>query len=524
MSTLGTALKAQQVATAIQRSQPREGGDGPPEVGIYLRLSSDPGQDERGVTRQLNRGLADTSDLGWSPVIYVDNDLSATSGVRRDDYERLMADVDAGRLKAVWSWGQDRLCREPGQWEAFMKSAKANGVLFGDRAGVKNLSRASDRFATRNNANASAYEVENMKERQQESFDQMATDGLAFWTRRPFGYTRPIITTFERTPPQIVPEEAALIREAYDAVLNGRSLRSICKEWNDKGFRTPEREVSAESRERNPRMAGRNLWRPEVIRRLLLSPRNAGLRERVRTERINGKMRVVSREIAKDKDGNNAKTEWEAIVDENTWRGTVAFLTSRTRAPDAWSRKYLMSGLAICGNCNGRMTSGGRGRPGSPPCYLCHHCQKVSRGIERVDKYVTTLVVNYLADQEAIERKFAARVDVDKLQARLRELDGIESELGEAMAAGMKFAVIKPQQDAITAERAAIESELTVQPFRHRPLEKLLNADDVAAEFGAMDLDEQRAVVAALFTVVIKPGQPGGRAPFDPAYIEDIET
>lgn len=482
---------------------------------IYGRISSDPGHDERGVARQVKRGQRVCAQFGWDdPLILIDNDTSATSGVFRESYSRVLelVDADGGEFCAVWAWGQDRFCRDPGEWEVFMKIAKHRKILFGDRDGIRDLSKAGDRYAARSKGNAAAYEVENMKERQQEAFDQLVEDGLAFWSHRPFGYTMPVITKFDRTPPEIVENEAALIRQAYYDLLEGRALNAIAREWNQKGVRTPTRQVSAAALAKRKGAGGGNLWRGANLRALLLSPRNAGIRERVRTETVKGTARVVSREVFLD-----VQTEWKPIIERDIWEGVVAKLTSRkANHVNGYSRKYLMSGLALCGNCGEKVASGIR--PGQKPAYICRHCFKVKRSVERVDKFIDAMVINYLTDQD-IERKMSGGVDTAKLRARLIELDGAEAELGEALGAGMKFAIIKPQLDAIKAERAEIDATLQAQPHQLKPLEQLLKADDIAQAFGAMPLDRKRAVIALLFTVTILPGQPGGNAPFDPTYV-----
>jgi DNA invertase Pin-like site-specific DNA recombinase len=509
-----------------QRSWPVPGQ---PCAGIYLRISDDPGNDERGVTRQLKRGAAWAAQYGWHPVIYVDNDISATNGSIRPDYLRLSDDVENGRLKAAWSWGHDRIFRDNAEFEPYMAISKRTGTLFADRNGVKDLSKAGDRFNARNAVTAAAFEVENMKERQQEAFDQMVDDGLAFWSHRPFGYTMPKTESFVRTPPQIIPDEAAVIKAAYYDILNGRSMRSIAKEWNDKGFRTPARALSEKARAKYPGAAGGNLWTANNLRQLLLSPRNAGVRERARTETVNGKTRVVSREIMWD-----GKCEWEGIVPRSIYKGVVAQIRSRKRTANAFTGKYLLSGLAICGgdsngDCNTPLRVSTR-RTGER-AYICPTCFKVRRKVERLDEFVTGWLFNELHDAKAIERRMqSAAEEIAELKAEEFRLDGIRQELiamvrgglatTEEIRADLKSAT--DDRDAAKSEREALEARGLDLP---EVLRRLLEADDIAAEFhDNLTLEEQRTAVSALCTVKVKPGQPGGNAKFDPRYVDLIPT
>ncbi|MEI6404033.1 MAG: recombinase family protein, partial [Actinomycetota bacterium] len=72
------------------------------QAGIYTRISSDPDGTAQGVTRQLEDCRKLAAARGWTVVDeYVDNDVSAYSGKRRPEYERLMTDVTSGRIGAV---------------------------------------------------------------------------------------------------------------------------------------------------------------------------------------------------------------------------------------------------------------------------------------------------------------------------------------------------------------------------------------------------------------------------------------
>ncbi len=83
-------------------------------AGIYARISSDREGDNLAISRQL----ADCEQLaarrGWKVVErYVDSDISAYSGRRRPEYQRMLEDVDAGVVEAVVVYHADRLHRHP---------------------------------------------------------------------------------------------------------------------------------------------------------------------------------------------------------------------------------------------------------------------------------------------------------------------------------------------------------------------------------------------------------------------------
>src|SRR5436305_14744324 len=92
-----------------------------PHVGIYARISSDREGDQLVVGRQIEdcKGLA--AERGWIVAdLYVDDDISASSGKRRHEYERLLVDLRSGRIQGIVVWHLDRLHRQPRDLEAFI--------------------------------------------------------------------------------------------------------------------------------------------------------------------------------------------------------------------------------------------------------------------------------------------------------------------------------------------------------------------------------------------------------------------
>jgi site-specific DNA recombinase len=88
---------------------------------IYCRISRDRTGAGLGVERQEQdcRALAERLGLPVE-VVLVDNDLSAYSGKKRPDYERLLEGLRAGRYSAVIVWHPDRLHRSPAELERFI--------------------------------------------------------------------------------------------------------------------------------------------------------------------------------------------------------------------------------------------------------------------------------------------------------------------------------------------------------------------------------------------------------------------
>src|SRR5690606_20667489 len=75
---------------------------------IYVRISLDRHHEELGIERQIEECVAFCESRGWEVgEIFADNDLSATSGVVRPEFERLLI----SNPEVVVCWHADRFIR-----------------------------------------------------------------------------------------------------------------------------------------------------------------------------------------------------------------------------------------------------------------------------------------------------------------------------------------------------------------------------------------------------------------------------
>lgn len=96
---------------------------------IYAQISEDTEGLANGVKRQIADCRALAEDLGWNVYdIYTDNDISAYSGKRRPEYERLLSDMENGVVNCVLVYNLDRLTRQPREFERFHEAASKAGI------------------------------------------------------------------------------------------------------------------------------------------------------------------------------------------------------------------------------------------------------------------------------------------------------------------------------------------------------------------------------------------------------------
>jgi DNA invertase Pin-like site-specific DNA recombinase len=442
---------------------------------IYCRISRDREGAGLGVDRQREDCEQLAAQLGVEIVaVYSDNDLSAYSGKPRPGYKKLLDDLREGRADTVLAWHTDRLHRSPAELEEYIDVCEPRRVETRTvKAGVLDLTTATGRMIARQLGVQARYEVERMVERQRRKRDEMAQHGKYFGGRRPFGYETDGVT--------VIKSEAAAIREAADTVLAGGSLRSIAADWNERGILTS---------------TGGD-WEGPEVGGMLRRPRNAG--------------------IVKHRGKEAGTASWPAILDEPLWRSVCALLDDPDRRVTPGNeRKYLGSNLYVCGLCGDgttmRCSTGNKTKGGLHiASYACRRSKHVVRRVEPLDDYIRLLILDRVSREDAADL-LAERedpVDVRGAQRDMREARETLVELAEALGVGEMDmqewrAASKPAKERLKRAEDVLSSAVQANP-----VVGLVGVKDPEAAWNRLGLSRQRAVLAYLMTVTVRPARRG---------------
>ncbi|ATN94058.1 integrase [Mycobacterium phage Kumao] len=459
------------------------------KAAVYLRQSIDRTGEGLAVDRQREDCLKLCEDKGWEPVEYVDNDVSASTGKPRPAYKQMLADIRSGAVQAVVAWNLDRLHRRPIELEEFIELANKHKVALATVSGDTDLSTDSGRFYARMLGVVARHEMERKSARQKAAHRQRVKQGRPWWSGPPpFGYE----ADEGHENIRINKEEAKLIRKAYRDVLKGVAIHTIAKEWNAQGVKTRRG----------------NDWAGPTVRQFLANPRNAGLK-------------VYLGEVV-------GKAPWPAIIDEATYKSYMAYVKAPGRGPGKpLARKHLLSGIARCGRCGGRMGVGmtGRkyydenGKEHRVDTYACKICFKVSRDRRKTDEVVRAVMIKLLSQPDALA--LAARPELPNVQELLEEANTIRDRM-DNLAVEFADGGITASQMRIANERLQdrleeVERKL-VDVNSRRVLDGVIGVKDVAARWDSLPVERRRAIVETIATVTIQPTVRG--RPFDPSLIE----
>lgn len=426
------------------------------------------------VSRQRGPCEEKCAERGWTWTEYMDNDRSASSG-KRPEYQRMLTDIQEGKVGAVVVWDLDRLHRRPAELEEFIDMADKLSLALVTVTGEVDLATHNGRLYARIKGAVARAEMDQKSARQKAAHRQRAEAGKPWGTRRIFGYTEDM---------QPHPVEAEAVREAFDRFLAGESFGSIAASWNDAGLTT----------------SLGNRWRGPGVSQFMANPKLAGLIS------YNGEILRAG--------------EWPALVDEEDWRAVCAIRSNPgRRRPGAGGRKYLLSGIALCGKCADGTAVGSGHTAWKSVIYICRECHGIGRNQAAVDDHIIGLAVARLSRPDAKELLVDRdREGVGELSAKAAVLRGkLEAlEVEFADDDDMTASVYSKMVKRLTAQLAEVESRMA-DSQKARIFEGVIGADDVGAAFNAAGLDRQREMIAALMRVTIRPTRKG--AEFRP---EDI--
>jgi site-specific DNA recombinase len=448
---------------------------------IYTRVSLDRTGEALAVARQEEECRELAARLGFDVVaVYSDNDISATSGKVRPGFEAMLH----AQPEAIIAWHQDRLLRLTRDLERVIA---LNVPVYTVTAGTLDLTTPAGRAVARTVAAWSQYEGEQKATRQVAANVQRAANGVHSG-RVGYGYRR------EGTAIVLHPDEAATIRAAVRRVLEGESLRAICKDLDATATPTPGRGEK---------------WNSTTLKQLLLRPSLAGLTVH--------RGQVVGR----------APADSPRVIDEDTHERLKALLNDPVRraAPAGRAPKYLLGGIARCGRCGGvmrravgRMTTTKTGASKrQPPSYVCSECYRVRRKQEFVDAVVEGLVVGRLQMPDAAQL-FATgdRAALEEARTALEAIDARLENAADLFAAG---SIDAGQMARITERLRADRAQATAAVDAAMPaaVPAELIGDRAAEVWAGLSMDTKRAVIEALVTVTIMPA--GSGKAFEPETV-----
>jgi DNA invertase Pin-like site-specific DNA recombinase len=491
---------------------------------VYCRISDDRDGKGLGVERQRADCLALCARNGWTVAadnVYVDNDISASSGKVRPQYRDMMAAVALGEVDAVVSYAPDRLHRNIDEQEAFISAVRARGrrvvIVETVAAGVLDVHGADGRGMTRVRGAFSVMESEKTSERQQRKMVEVAQAGRPHGGLRAYGYRNryafDAAGNKSLVAVDLVESEVAHIRTAVDMILSGASLYAAATRINADGSRTTSQN-------------GGTTWTETTLRRMLTNPRLVGKRSHAaevsRYTRLDGKVVIVRSEPVE------YDAIWPAVVTpiEHTQLkariGKRAAIAQSKRRDDTTNHsrengagnhvRHLLTGLLFCGKCGHILihrpkTKNQRETYGCP-AKLRGGCNGMSITADVVERYVIERVGRFIAAPTANPATMSDALE--RMNAENAQDNAALVKLQDAYAAGVVgIEDFAPTATKLRAQIAARTAELDAAAVS---VDTTARRATLAENWDTLDADERReALRLALDSIVITPSPTRGR-------------
>ena len=327
---------------------------------IYTRKSHEEGLEQEFNSLDAQRESAEAyiesqRMQGWRalPDRYDDGGFSG-GNMERPGLQRLLADVDAGKVDVIVVYKIDRLSRSLLDFMKMIERFNQTSVSFVSVTQHFNTTDPTGRMFLGILITFAQYEREVIAER--------IRDKVAAAERRGKYCGGPAILGYdvdrEKKKLLVNPEEAPLIQHIFGRFTQLASAKSLAAELNEQGYSTKS-------------------WTTKKGKHRPGSPWNTG-----HIYRLLGNRTYRGEVVHK---GKSYPGEHEAIVSKGLWEKVQAVLSENTRAKQTKARTKIISplqGVVRCGHCDGAM--GLTYTQKGPRRYSYYHCAKdAKRAVSR---------------------------------------------------------------------------------------------------------------------------------------------
>ena len=283
------------------------------------------------------------SEPKWKLVrIFADKGITGTSTKHRDEFNKMIRMCKRGKIDMIITKSISRFARNTVDCLKYIRMLKELNIdVYFEEQGIHSIDNGSEFYITVYGSLAHS-ESENISANVKWGKEQSAKEGKApFRYKNTLGYRKGADGN-----PEIVPEEAEIIRTIYQRFLAGESFGSIKSELESKSILSP---------------GGKTTWSYSTIQSILTN-------ERYKGDVIINKTFVVDCISKQVKKNNGERTKYyiennhPAIIDEITFGKVQEELARRNSIHKVkqigtktelgkYSSKYALTELLTCGEC-----------------------------------------------------------------------------------------------------------------------------------------------------------------------------
>lgn len=483
---------------------------------LYGRVSKDQ-RSGRSVKQQLTIGRRRVTENGWiNAGEYSDNDRSASQYARRkrEDWERLMADINRGLGDILWLWEISRGTRERIVWAHLVAACQEHGMYIALDDELWDTTNPDHMRYLDGLVADSIHESGKTRKRIVRDIAAAAEEGrphgrIAYGLRREYDPD-----TGELLRQVLGPEhEVETIREIVRLKKAGKSWNWIAGELNRRKIPTPGGHLAGDpvlDDDGNPVIRH---GRPVVYRGWTA----ASLRDLMSRPSLMGKRSYKGRIIEAG--------GWDRVIEPADWWSINTPSSPRERGLRNGRLRYWLSGVSMCDVCEGRM--GVSLARTSRLKYMNYQCQgtypgasygHVTRKAETLEAHVEALIVREFSRPDvlvAFRSEVVSEERVEAAHARMLAKRAELEELYREVEAGLVSRRLA-QADEQRLMREIRELEQAARPRIVDPMAEALakpTAEEVLEVWRGWDPEQKRTALLAVTQEVrvLKAGRIGRR-------------
>ena len=318
--------------------------DGKKRVAAYCRVSTDSEEQLNSYEAQKSyytQKIEDSPD--WEMAgIYADEGISGTSMKKRTEFKKMITACKRGHIDLIITKSLSRFARNTVDCLETVRLLKANGIgVYFEKENINTLTESSEFLITLFSGFAQA-ESESLSKNVAWGKAKSAEAGkVTFQYKKMLGYRRGA-----DGQPEIVPEEAEVIKRIYHRYLDGCTLGQIKRELDEENV---------------PTAQGVDSWSPAIIHNILTNEKYIGdalLQKTYITDCISKKVKKNQGERAMYYVENNhpaiiSREVFDQVRNEMTRRSSKRKVLQKSGKTELgkYSGKYALTELLVCGEC-----------------------------------------------------------------------------------------------------------------------------------------------------------------------------
>ncbi|MFL0459231.1 recombinase family protein [Kytococcus sedentarius] len=471
---------------------------------LYVRISDDPEGTEKGVERQEADCRDYAESLGFEVVeVFRENDTLAfkqrtitlptgekVRRVVRPRFRAMLSFLTQGRAEAMIAYDLDRAVRDPRDLEDLIDAKVLYGFRVLSTTGSLRLDNDSDIAMARVLVEMANKSSADTARRVARASKQQAIDGKWHGGRAPYGYRMGDSTLY------VVPEQAALVREAADRLLAGESVYAIIQRWHRRG------ESSALGKR----------WTESALVRIMRNPALKGARTYL-PMLPDGSRSTVPETVT---DGN-----WTPILDVTTWQRVNDVLAARTAksqgGPGAIKRVYPFTGLIRCAECGTAMyRQGDFYTCGNKQFNTCHRSVKMTEVTALVEDAVLSVFSRLALTPETLPARDGSETERahDELSVLIDSDRTVLNRLDDDHYDGLIDRATWARQRSRLTERISTRQREYQQHLARKPvLDVDIDLGTVASEWAERTAQWKYDAASIVLEAVLIHGHPKGVSP-----------